>query len=200
LTTSYCDEDDVKARLAAGNFSADWDASLDEMAGEVSAELDREVAAARGIRAPWSFVADAQDSERRYTGLSGGRRYLAIDDCVEVVSVSSAGAVLVADVDFVVDPLNSLPIFGLVRLRGAWSEKPGDNVASCRWGFADSTAPADVKGAATRELIRAYLALRAGNDDRLGLSPFGQVITSKAFTAQTWALIHSYARHSGSAR
>ncbi len=200
MTVPYCAKTDVKNQLTAGNFSADWDAVIDGVILAVSAEFDREVAMRRGIRAPWSFIADALASARRFTGWEPGRRYLPIDDCVAVTSVTNAGTALVADVDYVVDPLNGTPIGGLVRLNGMWSAKPGDISAACRWGYADTNAPADVKQGCIRESIRAYLAARAGNDDRLGLTPFGQVVTSKAFTSDTMLMLAAYGRRTGGAR
>lgn len=186
----------VKQQLSGDTpaMSGAWDTTLTALIANVTAEIEGEIAAARGLR--WfSFVADSVASARRFTGWKGGRRYLQIDDCVEISSVVNiAGtSALVADTDYVVDPLQGTPIRGLIHLSDYWSDTPGDVTVVSKWGYA-VTCPLDAHQAIIVETVRAYLAAKAGNDDRLGISPFGVVVTSKAFTQGTWKLINRYGR------
>ena len=193
MSDPYCSAADVKARLASDNvnMSSAWDTVLGDIVAEVTAELDRAVRTARVQPAGWSFVADEQASERRFTSRYGGS-YLAIDDCVEVASVSNRGVALTASVDYVTEPLSDLPITGIRLLRGAWDETPGAIALSAKWGYA-ATLPADVKAAAITESVRAFRGAGVGYDDRVGMTPFGTVITLPAFTTRTLRLILDYA-------
>jgi len=198
LTTPYATPDDVKSNLTGDtpNFSGNWTTTLTSIIADVQSELDNEVIQGRGITAAWSFVADSAASARQFTGRRGNRGWLAIDDCVSISSVTENGIALVAGVDYITDPIQGTPIVGLVRLNGSWSFGPGAITVVAKWGYA-ITCPGDVHRATITESIRVFLANRAGNDDRLGITPFGQVVTSKAFTNRTLRLISRYSRAGG---
>lgn len=140
----------------------------------------------------------ATPSNRLYRGADGGSRLLLIDDCVSVSSVSytyspsGSSQALVAGTDYLPWPYNGSPYTGLRLVNGnRWPQPPGLVTVGAAWGFATSVSP-DVFDAAVVETIRELLAARAGEDDRIGITPFGSVVTSKAFTQKTWAVINAY--------
>lgn len=200
---AYCNLDDVKKRLAGDgiNMSADYDQVVSDKCVEVSADIDRMVAQARGMTAPWSFVADDTATERLFRAKAGGPSLLPIDDCVEVTSVTlyrSAGIVqrvLTPITDYQTLPLQGTPIIGLLRASG-WPQYPGLIGASCRWGFSDATMT-DVRKASIVEVIRSYLGDRGGNNDTLGITPFGSLMMSKAYTSLLNRLVSDYSRATG---
>lgn len=124
-------------------------------------------------------------------------RTMMIDDCVEVtdVNVYTAGHVLsnvLTPADYQPYPLRGLPIEGLKHIVGDWPEEPTYVIGvTARWGYA-LEIPADVKEGATIEAIRAHFSGLAGNDDRIGVTPFGKIMTSKAFTSKFQQLAHDY--------
>lgn len=200
MTTPLCTKADVKSQMAGvGGMSSDWDDAIDGVILAVSAEVYREIRERRGITAPWEFVADATATERRFTGIEWGRRWLPIDDCVEVAAVDHDGTALEINVDVYPDPLNGTPITALRLASGVWTAEVAKIGVTAKWGYATSLTE-DMKQAGIRETIKAYLAARAGNDDRLGMTPFGRVITAKAFTDLTKQTIASYGRRTGGYR
>ena len=196
--TAYCTANDVKARIV-GNpvyMPTLFDAVIGNIIDAVSAELDREIAKGRGISAPWSFIADSIASARLYTGKPGNVRLLPIDDCIAVTSAVIAGATLVLGTDYQVFPLNGAVITALIRINGTWSQTYAGISVSAKWGCA-TTAPRDLWNAAVVESVRGYLAAREGENDTIGMTPFGSMVTSKAFTSKTWQLIQTYGHGAG---
>lgn len=195
MTTPYCTWTEVKQRFAGDipNFPQDYDIVGEAKCIEVSADIDRKVAQGRGIRGAFSFLADTEATTRRLRGRN--RRYLPIPDCVEVTAVTNDGTVLTAD-QWVPDPPWGTPIEALYLVAGVWSSRPGSVLVTARWGYADMV-PTDVRECALVEAIRSYLADRAGNDDRLGMTPWGSLITSKAFTSKLRELVSDYSYGGG---
>lgn len=134
-------------------------------------------------------------STRLFTARDGGVRLAVIDDYVSVSSVSlvygGSSHALVAGTDYTTRPLNGSPIIGLVRVNGWWPNNPGGISVVGVPGFATSV-PADVNNMCAIEVIREYLAARAGENDAIGITPFGSVVTAKAFTQKTWAMFSDY--------
>ena len=203
--TPYCTADEVRSRLGGDvpNIGPEYTGVLSDKCDEVSADIDRMVAQARGISGAWSFVADSTATERLFAAPTGARRFLPIDDCIEVTGVTlyaPTGIVsrtLVATTDYRTWPLNgAIPITALLWGTGAWPEMPSLVGVTAKWGYA-TTAPTDVREAAIIEVIRSYLGDRAGNDDRLGMTPFGSVITAKAFTSKLKQLVSDYSSGAG---
>jgi len=126
---------------------------------------------------------------RRYTGTSGSDLVL-IDDCVSVSAVSiltATGAVaqtLTLNTDYVTVPLQGSPIIGLRLTYGTWPGYPGGVSVTMRPGFG-LTIPPSITRVALQEAIRGYRGAQAGEDDRLGLTPFGSVAVSKALLASS---------------
>jgi hypothetical protein len=54
------------------------------------------------------------------------------------------------------------------------------------------TTPYNVRGVAIQEVIRSYRGGQAGEDDRLGMSPFGSVIVSKALLQSSMRMLNRY--------
>jgi len=147
----------------------------------------------------------ASPSERLFAAPAGGRRLLPIDDCVSIAAVkiySSPGVLsrtLVATTDYLPWPLRGSPITGLLWPTGAWPELPWLIGVSSRWGYG-TAVPFDVREATAIEVIRSYLGDKAGNDDRLGMTPFGAIITAKAFTSKLHQLVSDYSMGAGMLR
>lgn len=117
---------------------------------------------------------------------------LVIDDCLEILTVRGldASGSEIAIPDWHEYPLRGTPIEGL-KGDDDWPEYPSRIGVSARWGHS-ATIPADVREAASIEAVRSHLAAIAGNDDRIGVTPFGKVMTSKAFTSKTHDLVQTY--------
>lgn len=198
FTGAYCTATDVFTRLAGDNptISGAYAGVVAAKCDEVSRDINRMVALARGCKGAWSFVADPTASVRLYAGRPGPIRLLPIDDAFSVSSVAiyTRGQLvrtLVAGTDFVPWPYNGGPIVGLMSLGERWPEEPGSIAVSARWGFGLGI-PVDVREAAVIEVIRSYLSDQGGNDDRLGLTPWGSVVTSKDFVSKTKRLVSDY--------
>jgi hypothetical protein len=199
----YAELDDVKTRLASDNITMSnaFNTVLTAKIAEVTADIDRMVGKARGQGPSWSFKADAEGTERIFLGR--GKTLLQIDDCVEICEVvlqDNAGttiATLTAGSDYLAEPLNRTPVTTLRRIAGGFAGrvKPWHYAhrvgVTARWGYADADLP-DVREATIIEVIRSYLADRSGNDDRLGMTPFGAVVTAKAYTAKMQQLVDDY--------
>lgn len=203
-TIPYCTTADVYQRLAGDvpTMSEAYKLDLSAKCDEVTADINRMVSQARGSATPWSFVADAVDSTRVYAGKPGGTRLLPIADCISVTSVTInavpnvAARTLIAGTDYVPYPYSGTPIVGLMMLTGTWPTQPASISVLSRAGFG-TYVPVDVREAAIIEVIRSYLGDRAGNDDRLGMTPFGSVVTAKAFTSKLKQLVSDYGTGSG---
>jgi hypothetical protein len=133
---------------------------------------------------------------RRYTGR--GISLLLIDDALAVSTVALLDAqgnlaqTLTAGTDWLPYPLNGRPIIGLQRINGCWPTVIGGvQVGGLVPGYA-LTLPGDVHTAALQESIRVWRGAQAGEDDRLGTTPFGSVIVSKALLQSTQRMIARY--------
>jgi hypothetical protein len=60
--------------------------------------------------------------------------------------------------------------------------------------------PNDLRLAVITEATRSFLGARAGYNDNIGLTPFGSVVTAKAFTSKSWELINTYSFGAGMLR
>jgi len=197
---------EIKARLTGDtpNFSAGWDAVLQDIADQVTAEVDREIGKARGVRGAFSLLSGSTAAERLFSTGPRTRIYLPIDDCTSITSIRlvtrPSGAVrsLVVNTDWIAEA--TAPIVGVYNVNGGW---PADMIlgvgVTAKWGMF-TTAPLDYKDVILMESIREYLAVRAGNDDRVGSHVFGTVIISKAFSSKTQATIASYGYGGAQAR
>lgn len=123
-------------------------------------------------------------------------KLLFIDDCVEVVGVTTrvfngTDESLSPD-GYLHYPMRGTPVEGLHLANNAdWPEYPGTVAVNARWGYA-LEVPYDVKDICTIETIRSHFSSQSGNDDRLGMTPFGSVMTSKAFTSKFMKLKETY--------
>jgi hypothetical protein len=136
---------------------------------------------------------------RRYTAKRGSG-YLPIDDAVSVSRVrfiargGGAGLELAVETDYLPSPLNALPIQGLELVRGGgWPSNVGGVEVTLVPGYATEVLT-DVREAAIIEVIRSYYGDRTGNDDRIGMTPFGQISIAKAFTSKLGQLVDDYRR------
>lgn len=124
---------------------------------------------------------------------------LVIDDCVEVQDVRVYGAdgtvvkTMTRGTDYLPFPLRGLPVEALKIMSGSWPEWPSTIGVVSRWGHR-LAVPEDVREATVIEVIRGHFAAQANNDDRLGTTPFGSVITAKAFTSKFKELVSDYGR------
>ena len=142
------------------------------------------------------LVTGSANSEvRRYTGR--GTRLLLIDDCVSVSAVSildpsgNVSQVLTAGTDYLTHPYQGTPITGLELTHGWWPTYPGGVSVTLRPGFG-LTIPAAVTLATDQETVRSLRGAQAGEDDRLGVTPYGSTVTSKALLSSTYRLINRY--------
>ena len=201
----YCTPTDVRTRLAGDipNMGTEYDAVLAAKCDEVTADINRMVAQARGISGAWSFVADTTATERLFMAPAGNVRLLPIDDCVEITRVaiySSTGSLvrtLTAGTDYLPTPVNgALPITGLLMISGAWSEMPYRIGVTMRPGYGLLLGP-DVREAAAIEVVRSFIGDRAGQNDTIGMTPFGSIIVAKAFTSKLRQLVSDYSMGAG---
>ena len=126
---------------------------------------------------------------------------LPIHACVEVLDVATYapdGSVIrtwLPGVDYMTWPLNGTPIQALKASSSfqslTWPEWPNYVGVRSRWGMATYVLP-DVRETAIIEVIRSLLGDVAGNDDRLGITPYGSIITAKAFTSKFHELVEEY--------
>lgn len=180
-------------------MSDSYNGVLDRKIAEVSANIDRMVKAARGVHGGWSFIADSTATVRRFVGR--GTAFVPIDDCVELVRVAllnpdgSESFVLATPEHYLAEPMGGTPITGISRAYATFG-RGAILAAEAKWGYA-VTLPLDVQEATVIEVIRSYLADRVGNDDRLGMTPFGSVVTAKAFTSKLKQLVSDYSAGGG---
>ncbi len=140
---------------------------------------------------------------RRYTAPNGFSSLLPIDDCVAVTAVSllddfgNVSQTLVAGQDYLPWPLQGLPIMGLqLTGDGWWPRARGACQVTLQPGFATSI-PANLERAALQESIRSLRGAQANEDDRLGVTPFGSVVVSRALLESTLAIVDNYSSGSG---
>jgi hypothetical protein len=194
----YCTLDDVKMRMTgdAPAMSADWDVTITDAIGMASDLIDAEVRQLRCQAEGWTFL-PGTPTTRRYTGRDGGASLLLIDDAVAVSSAAllddSGNLIqtLTAGVDYLPSPINSLPITGLRRLHGLWPCNYGGVQVALTPGYG-LVVPPNVVNAAIAEVIRAIKGGQAGEDDRLGVTPYGSVVTSKALLQSTVRMLSRY--------
>ena len=198
---AYCTVLDVKQRQT-GDVpvqSGAFDATILDAIVEVSDLINGEVRNIRGEPEGWSFL-PGTPTVSRYTGRDA--QLLMINDSVAVSAVSVLdpfGTVLQALVsgrDYLPWPANSLPITGLIRVNGRWPSWYGGVSVSRTPGYGLSVPP-NVRGAALAEVIRAIRAGQAGEDDRLGMTPFGSVVVSKALLQSTLRMLSRYRNGAG---
>ena len=192
----YCTVEQVKQRetgdtpVASGAF----DATIGDAITEIGDLIDREVRNLRGQGEGWSFLPGAPVT-RRYTG--NGSNLLLIDDAVQVTSVALLDAngnliqTLTVNVDYLPYPLNGLPIIGLQLTHGIWPSYPGGVQVTLTPGYCNSLPP-NITDACIEEVIRTIRAGQAGVDDRVGTTPFGSVVVSKALTQKTYRMLSQY--------
>ncbi len=140
---------------------------------------------------------DVTPTERKFSATPSLYGFLlVIDDCVEIteVKVYSDASTSVVFTDYELYPLRGLPIEGIRRTDGKdWPISPIYTGVTARWGHR-TEIPYDVRETAIIEVIRSHFSGQAGNDDRLGMTPFGRVITSKAFTDKFKSLKYDYGK------
>jgi hypothetical protein len=189
MTIDYAVLDDVQSRRGGDDpmVSDKWDGVISNKIGEISRDLDRMVARARGSVGDFTIVADAIATSRTFTVPDGGSRILPIDDCISVTSVgllpSPGGTTqaLVLATDYRVVRSKGV-IVALANITGAWGD--GSSLAVvANWGLMAAIS-SDLREVVAIETIRSFMGDRVGNNDVLGQTPFGQITTSKAFTSK----------------
>ena len=131
----------------------------------------------------------------RYTGR--GSSLLIVDDfqSIETVRLVNPDGTLVRALtlgtDYLIYPLNSLPIVGLTRICGRWGDTPGVVSVTGNPGYCQ-TVPGNIHKACIEEVIRGIRGGSAGVDDRLGTEPFAQQTVSRAFLASTNRTLYRY--------
>ena len=196
--TDYCSLSDVKQRMSgdAPVASAAWDATITSAIGMVTDTINQEVRQQRGQGEGWSFL-PGTPTTRRYTAAGGGSDLLLIDDATAVSSVvilDSAGNLvqtLALNVDYLPAPMNTLPITGLRLTNGIWPWYAGGVRVGLTPGYG-ATLPPNVQDACIAEVIRSIRGGQAGEDDRLGITPYGSVIVSKALLQSTVRMLGRY--------
>lgn len=143
-------------------------------------------------------------SERRFypSSMGYGDLIMEIDDCLDVSDVVLYGSdgvtvsrSLAPYVDYYPWPLNRRPTQAL-KFTSASSgqvEWPRNYGVRARWGYGDEI-PTDVREATVIEVVRSHLAGIAGQDDRIGMTPYGSVMTTKAFTSKVKDLMTDYGK------
>ena len=191
--SAFATLDDLNKDLGSdnNNYGPEWNIGKVALLDDTTAEFEREIGRARGNSGDFSVVA-LGSSQRMFTGKVGPTNLLPIDDCVSISAVSAGGVTFVQGTDFLPFPLNGTPYTGLLTLAGrSWSRIYGDNLVTASWGLF-SRCPGDLHRAVLVEATRAFLSARAGTSDNIGLTPFGTVVTAKAFTSKSWQLIQTY--------
>ena len=191
--TAFATLDDLNKTLGSdnNNYGPEWNIGKVSLIDDTTAEFEREITRARGGSGAVCLLA-LGTSQRMYTGKVGPTNLLPIDDCVSVSAVTADGLALVQGTDYLPFPLNGTPYTGLLALPGrSWSGSYGGNIVTASWGLF-TRCPGDLHRAVLVEATRAFLSARAGYSDAIGLTPFGSVVTAKAFTSKSWQLIQTY--------
>jgi hypothetical protein len=196
--TDACTLLQVKQRMTgdAPVMDGSWDTTIGDAITMVTSLINEEVAEVRGQPEGWAFVTDGVPVTRRYTA-RGGTPLVLVDDAVAVAAVSildksgNTVQVLARGADWLPSPLNTLPITGLRLLNGLWPDTYAGVSVTLTPGYA-TVWPPDVVNAAIAEVIRTVRGGQAGEDDRLGITPFGSVVTSKALLQSTVRVLHRY--------
>ena len=179
------------------DFAGDLSGSQPVITGDVT--MTDGPTAAIVVLAMWDGV-DSLYSERVYYPTPDAYgRIIPIDDCVDIQSVTiynasgSATQTLSVPGDCRPYPTRGLPYQGMKSTGITWPEWPSTVGVVARWGHAYQV-PKDAQEGVVIEVIRAHFAGQAGNDDRLGMTPFGKVITSKAYTSKFYTLVCDYGK------
>lgn len=188
---------EVKQRMSGDQPVMDgaYDTTIEDAIGQVTDLLNEEIRNLRGEPEGWTFVVGTPVVSR-YTG-RGNSPLLPINDSTAVSAVAildPTGNViktLVAGTDYLPYPLNSLPITGLTAITCSWPTYTGAVQVSRTPGYAAAWPP-NLALAAVEEVIRAIRAGQAGVDDRLGMTPYGTVVVSKALLQSTQRAIARY--------
>lgn len=202
-TAAYCTVEQVKQRMSGDVpvVSTAWDSVISDAIAEVSDLINEEVRNVRGQAPGWSFLPGVPVTSR-YTGSAGGSSLLLIGDSVAVSSVAildpqgNLVQTLAYGADWLPWPLNGLPITGLQLLNGVWPWYPGAVQVGRTPGYG-TALPSSVTSASIAEVIRAVRAGQAGEDDRLGMTPYGSVVVSKALLQSTMRMVQRYRLGSG---
>ena len=131
----------------------------------------------------------------RYTGRDSS--LLIVDDFQSVESVQlihpdgTLIRALTLGTDYLLYPMNSLPIVGLTRVCGRWDDTPGGVSVTGNPGYCQ-TVPGNIHKACIEEVIRGIRGGSAGVDDRLGTEPFAQQTVTRAFLASTNRTLYRY--------
>jgi hypothetical protein len=192
----YCTVDDVKQRMTGDQpaMSGAFDGVLASAIDEVSDMIDAEVRNLRGQGEGWTFLAGTP-TVSRYTGRDA--QLLLIDDSTEVTAVALLDDIgnlvqtLVLGTGYLLWPMNSLPITGLRRIGGRWPTTYGGVQVGRTPGYCTSL-PLNIVDGTIKEVIRSYRGGQAGEDDRLGTTPYGTVIVSKALLQSTLRILNRY--------
>ena len=190
--TAFATLDDLNKTLGSDNdnYGPEWNIGKVSLIDDTTAEFEREIGRARG-GSNFAVVA-LGSSQRMFTGKPGPTNLLPIDDCTSVASVVVSGQTWVSGTDYLPFPLNGTPYTGLLALPGrSWSGSYGGSLVTASWGLF-TRCPGDLHRAVLVEATRAFLSARAGDSDAIGLTPFGSVVTAKAFTSKSWQLIQTY--------
>jgi hypothetical protein len=187
----------VKQRMAGLDLpvaSSSGDTVYADAIVQVTGLVNEELRVIRGESPGWTFVAGAA-AVRRYTAPPASALML-IDDATAVTAVSlvaSSGGTpqVLTSADWLPYPLNGTPITGLQRIGGHWPSNIGGVQVAMTPGYAAAWAD-DLVGAGIAEVIRAFRGGQAGEDDRLGMTPFGSVVVSKALLQSTVRTIARY--------
>lgn len=174
-----------------GPYTVQWADQKSGPQGALSGRASFDVTTAGITVLPTIVGVPSVPSARRFTPTPSLYGFLLpIDDAVEVNQVTVDGSV----VDWQPYPLSQLPVVGLKPTAASdWTEWPSLVEVTARWGYSVEV-PADVRECTVLEVIRAYYAAQAGNDDRLGMTPFGSVTTAKAWTDKTMKLKDNYGK------
>lgn len=192
----YCSLLDVK-QLMTGDVptSSDaWDTTIGNVIDQVTDLINAEVRNLRGQPEGWSFL-PGTDTASRYTGQ--GSALLPIDDSVAVSGVSllddvgNVIQVLTLGRDYQPWPINNLPITALRRIAACWPSNYAGVLVNRTPGYG-MTVPPNVALTAAQEVIRSIRGGQAGEDDRLGMSPFGSVVVAKALLQSTQRMLARY--------
>jgi hypothetical protein len=202
---SYAELEDVQTRRGGDDpiVSDKWDDVITAKIGEVSRDVDRMVADVRGNVGDFAIVASGTATARTFAVADGGARFLPIDDCIAVTSVTltvspgAAATTLVLGTDYRLSKSKGV-IVGLINLAGRWLGGSSITVLAC-WGLMDAVSD-DLREVVVIETIRSFMGDRVGNNDSLGLTPFGQMTFAKAFTSKVGKFVRDHAYGGASLR
>lgn len=202
---SYADLTDVQSRRAGDTpvVSDAWDDVITAKIAEISRDLDRMVGRARGSTGDFRIVAAADPTARSFYVPDGGCQVLAIDDCISIASASSS-TIPATSTTTLVDGTDYRAVrsggavVALASLTGGWPAGARIDL-SARWGLMAAVS-VDLRETTIIETIRSFMGDRAGNDDVVGLSPFGAVTFSKAYASKSSKFVADHAYGGASLR